>query len=51
LDEASTPRELSLTAKAIGQIVLSQLKKRLKLPLERCIGIGTDGCAAVGRAP
>ncbi|KAH0809408.1 hypothetical protein GEV33_013383 [Tenebrio molitor] len=46
LDEASTPRELSLTAKAIGQIVLSQLKKRLKLPLERCIGIGTDGCAA-----
>jgi hypothetical protein len=27
LDETSTPRELSLTGKAIGQIVLSQLKK------------------------
>jgi hypothetical protein len=47
LDETSTPRELSLTGKAIGQIVLSQLKKRLKLPLERCIGIGTDGCAVM----
>ncbi len=39
--------ELSLTGKAIGQIVLYQLKKKLKLPLDRCVGIGTDGCAVM----
>ncbi|CAH1100927.1 unnamed protein product [Psylliodes chrysocephalus] len=47
LDGPSTPKELSLTGKAIGQIVLYQLKKKLKLPLEQCLGIGTDGCAVM----
>jgi hypothetical protein len=36
-----------LTGKVIAQIVLSQLKKTLKFPLERCVGIGTDGCAVM----
>ncbi|XP_046986220.1 52 kDa repressor of the inhibitor of the protein kinase-like [Schistocerca americana] len=47
VDGTSTAKELSLTGKAIGKIVLYQLKNRLKLPLERCIGCGTDRCAVM----
>ncbi|XP_049771331.1 uncharacterized protein LOC126143445 [Schistocerca cancellata] len=43
----STAKELSLTGKANGKIVLYQPKNRLKLPLERRVGIGTDGCAVM----
>lgn len=41
LDGTSTPRELYLTTKVTGHIVIHQLKNWLILSLERCVAIGT----------
>lgn len=38
--------ELSLTGKSLGQIVLGELQA-VQLPLEKCVGIGTDGCTVM----
>ncbi|KAK3909764.1 52 kDa repressor of the inhibitor of the protein kinase, partial [Frankliniella fusca] len=41
--------EIKMTGKHIGQIVLRLLKK-LGLPLNKCVGIGTDGCSVMTSA-
>lgn len=38
--------ELSLTGVSLGQIVLKEMKD-MKLPLENCVAVGTDGCAVM----
>lgn len=38
--------EISITGKLLGQIVLNQLR-RMGLNLNKCVGIGTDGCSVM----
>ncbi|XP_025405608.1 52 kDa repressor of the inhibitor of the protein kinase-like, partial [Sipha flava] len=38
--------EISITGKMLGQIVLNQLRK-MGLNLNKCVGIGTDGCSVM----
>lgn len=44
--ERQTSGEISLTGEAFGQLVLKQMKE-MNLPLQNCVGIGTDGCAVM----
>jgi len=41
-----TEEEIKLSGKNLGQVVLRALK-RLNIPLEKCAGIGTDGCSVM----
>lgn len=38
--------ELSLTGIAIGELILKEMKE-MKLVLENCVGLGTDGCSVM----
>lgn len=38
--------EISITGKTLGQIVLNQLRE-MGLNLNKCVGIGTDGCSVM----
>lgn len=38
--------EISITGKMLGQIVLNQLRE-MGLNLNKCVGIGTDGCSVM----
>lgn len=40
-------KELSLTGKALGRLVVRFIERKLHLPLENCVGVGTDGCSVM----